>query len=82
MRRHPVAICKVRIIIHKSKVVKIMENSINDENSKQINDKLLDYAQELVMLNFIYEEGIVTKEELEKIRNDIMKSYGIKGRII
>ena len=82
MRRHPVASCKVRIIIHKAKVVKIMDNSINDNHSKQINDKLLDYAQELVMLNFIYEEGIVTKEELEKIRNDIMKSYGIKGRII
>lgn len=51
-------------------------------NKKQMNDKLLDYAQELVMLNFIYDQEVVTKKEMIRIRNNIMKSYGIKGRVI
>lgn len=51
-------------------------------NKKGVNYKLLDYVQELVMLNFIYEQKIISKEEMKKIRNDIKKSYGVKSGII
>ncbi len=59
-----------------------MSDIENTTEKKQVGDKLLDYVQELVMLNFVYEQELITKDEMYKIRNDIMKSYGIKGRII
>ena len=62
--------------------VEIMSDIENTTEKKQVGDKLLDYVQELVMLNFVYEQELITKDEMYKIRNDIMKSYGIKGRII
>jgi len=55
-----------------------------DEEQKKIekhrkeNKKLLDYCQELVMLNYLYDENLITKDEKIAIRRDIEKSYGMK----
>lgn len=55
-------------------------STISDK--KKVDGKLLDFVHELVMLNFVYEQKIVTEEERQMIRKELMRKYGIKGSII
>lgn len=48
------------------------------EKFRSENKKLLDYCQELMMLNYIYRKELITEREMLEIRSDIEKSYGMK----
>lgn len=55
-----------------------MEEPIISDKMSNINKKLFQYSQELVMLNYVYEQKLVTKDEMLSIKEAIMKSYGIQ----
>lgn len=42
------------------------------------NKKLMQYCQELVMLQFAYENKYLTKDEMLIVKSDIEKSYGMQ----
>lgn len=48
------------------------------EKFRSENKELLDYCQELMMLNYIYRKQLITEREMLEIRSDIEKSYGMK----
>ncbi len=49
---------------------------------KNDNNRLFDYSQELVMLNYLFELKMISKDEMTIIKQDIEKSYGITNSII
>ena len=53
------------------------EQIISDKMSN-INKKLFQYSQELVMLNYVYEQKLLSKDEMLSIKEEIMKSYGVQ----
>lgn len=44
--------------------------------AKDANKKMLQYCQELVMLQFAYNNKYLTKNEMLIVKSDIEKSYG------
>lgn len=46
--------------------------------AKDSNNKLMQYCQELVMLQFAYENKFLTKDEMLIVKSDIEKSYGMQ----
>ncbi len=52
---------------------------MNEEKEVKINKKLLDYSRELVMLNYVYERKLLTKEEMLIVKRKIEEDYGVKG---
>jgi len=55
-----------------------MDEQIISDKMSNINKKLFQYSQELVMLNYVYEQKLLTKDEMLSIKEAIMKSYGIQ----
>ncbi|GAB6108033.1 hypothetical protein [Fusibacter bizertensis] len=55
-----------------------MEEPIISDKMSNINKKLFQYSQELVMLNYVYEQKLLTKDEMLSIKEAIMKSYGVQ----
>ena len=55
-----------------------MEEPIISDKMSNINKKLFQYSLELVMLNYVYEQKLLTKEEMLSIKEAIMKSYGVQ----
>ena len=55
-----------------------MEEPIISDKMSNINKKLFQYSQELVMLNYVYEQKLLTKDEMLSIKEEIMKSYGVQ----
>lgn len=56
----------------------MIETIISDKVS-HINKNLFKYSHELVMLNYVYERKFLSKEEMLTVKQDIMKSYGVKN---
>jgi hypothetical protein len=56
-----------------------MIETIISDKVRHINKNLFKYSQELVMLNYVYERKFLTKEEMVVVKQDIMKSYGVKN---
>ncbi|MBN2797404.1 MAG: hypothetical protein JXR88_18485 [Clostridia bacterium] len=46
--------------------------------AKDTNSKLMQYCQELVMLQFAYDNKFLTKDEMLIVKSDIEKSYGMQ----
>lgn len=46
--------------------------------AKDANKKLMQYCQELVMLQFAYDNKYLTKDEMLIVKSDIEKSYGMQ----
>lgn len=46
--------------------------------AKDSNNKLMQYCQELVMLQFAYDNKFLTKDEMLIVKSDIEKSYGMQ----
>lgn len=46
--------------------------------AKDANEKLMQYCQELVMLQFAYDNKYLTKDEMLIVKSDIEKSYGMQ----
>ena len=55
-----------------------MEEPIISDKMSNINKKLFQYSQELVMLNYVYEQKLLSKDEMLSIKEAIMKSYGVQ----
>ena len=55
-----------------------MEEPIISDKMSNINKKLFQYSQELVMLSYVYEQKLLTKDEMLSIKEAIMKSYGVQ----
>lgn len=55
-----------------------MEETIISDKMSNINKKLFQYSQELVMLNYVYEQKLLSKDEMLSIKEEIMKSYGVQ----
>lgn len=55
-----------------------MEEPIVSDKMSNINKKLFQYSQELVMLNYVYEQKLLSKDEMLSIKEEIMKSYGVQ----
>ena len=55
-----------------------MEETIISDKMSNINKKLFQYSQELVMLNYVYEQKLLSKDEMLSIKEAIMKSYGVQ----
>lgn len=55
-----------------------MEEPIISDKMSNINKKLFQYSQELVMLNYVYEQKLLSKDEMLSIKEEIMKSYGVQ----
>lgn len=55
-----------------------MDESIVTDKMSNINKKLFQYSQELVMLNYVYEQKLLSKDEMLSIKEEIMKSYGVQ----
>ncbi len=51
------------------------------EEKETIESKVLDYCQELVMLNYLYEKKMLTKNEMLTIRRCIKKKYGMRNSL-
>jgi len=45
---------------------------------KSIDPKLINYGREMIMLSFLYEQKMLTKNEMQTLRREIMEDYGIK----
>ena len=58
--------------------LKLIKGKI-DASNKNIDNKLFDYSKELVMLNFLFERKLISKDEMIMIKQDIMKSYNMKN---
>lgn len=56
-------------------------NEENDGCNKGIDQKLMNYSRELVMLNHVYELKLITKNEMLTLKREIMEEYGIKGSL-
>jgi hypothetical protein len=54
----------------------MFEDIISDKAS-HMNKKLFKYSQELVMLNYVYERKLLSKDEMITVKRDIMQSYGV-----
>jgi hypothetical protein len=53
----------------------VVENDVlNKENEKV--KRVLNLSQELVMLNFLYEQKLITNEEMQSIKKEILRNYG------
>jgi hypothetical protein len=57
----------------------LLHKNIIKKNTLNIDNKIFDYSQELVMLNFLFEIELLSKEEMLTIKRDIMNSYNIKS---
>lgn len=55
-----------------------MEETIISDKMSNINKKLFQYSQELVMLNYVYEQKLLSKDEMLSIKKEIMKNYGVQ----
>lgn len=55
-----------------------MEETIISDKMSNINKKLFQYSQELVMLNYVFEQKLLSKDEMLSIKEEIMKSYGVQ----
>ncbi|MCA0385292.1 MAG: hypothetical protein LCH34_06790 [Firmicutes bacterium] len=55
-----------------------MEEPIISDKMSNINKKLFQYSQELVMLNYVYEQKLLSKDEMLSIKKEIMKNYGVQ----
>ena len=58
-----------------------MDEQIISDKMSNINKKLFQYSQELVMLNYAFECKFLTKEEMATVKQEIMKSYGVQSII-
>ncbi|VDN49303.1 protein of unknown function [Petrocella atlantisensis] len=47
------------------------------DKKKLMDQKMLDYCQELVILNYMYEQKMLTKEEMLAVKQTIKNSYNI-----
>lgn len=47
--------------------------------TKFCNQKLLDFCHELVIVNFLYEQKMLSKDEMLAVKQTIRKSYKQKG---
>lgn len=56
-----------------------MVSDINDGEKRKINSKLIDYGREMIMLNFLYEQKLLTKNEMMTLKREIMDDYGMKN---
>lgn len=54
-----------------------MTEKINS-TEKSIDSKLINYGREMIMLSFLYEQKMLTKNEMQTLRREIMEDYGIK----
>lgn len=59
--------------------LKLIKDKI-DASNKNIDNKLFDYSRELVMVNFLFERKLLSKDEMLMIKQDITKSYNM-GKI-
>ena len=48
-----------------------MEETIISDKMSNINKKLFQYSQELVMLNYVYEHKLLSKDEMLSIKEEI-----------
>ena len=55
-----------------------MDEQIISDKMSNINKNLFKYSQELVMLNYVFEQKLLSKDEMLSIKEEIMKSYGIQ----
>lgn len=55
-----------------------MNEKIDFKKISTTNKNILDYCQELVMLNHLFETKLLSKDEMLIIKRDIMNSYGVK----
>lgn len=58
-----------------------MDNEENIENKEYASKEIRDFCHELVLLNYIYERKMVTKDEMLAIRANISKRYGQSNHI-
>jgi hypothetical protein len=57
-----------------------MEDNRKVLEEKLRNSKLMKYCHELVMLNYLYAQQLISKDEMLIVRKDINKKYGMKDR--
>lgn len=55
-----------------------MNDEIISDKMNKINKNLFKYSQELVMLNYVYEQRLLSKDEMLVVKEEIMKSYGVQ----
>lgn len=55
-----------------------MEDNRKVLEEKLRNSKLMKYCHELVMLNYLYAQQLISKDEMLIVRKDINKKYGMK----
>lgn len=55
-----------------------MNDEIISDKMNKINKNLFKYSQELVMLNYAYEQRLLSKDEMLVVKEEIMKSYGVQ----
>jgi len=58
------------------------KSGANIELIKYGSKKIFDYSHELVMLNYLFESKLISKDEMLIIKRDIEKSYGISETMI
>lgn len=56
------------------------KKSYNKNTNK--NKEVLDYSQELVMLNYLHGLKLLSEDEMLCIKRDILKSYRVKESVI
>lgn len=55
-----------------------MMNSNKEKNKQNLIDhKILDYCQELVIVDYMYEQKMLSQEEMLAVKQTIKNSYGI-----
>ncbi len=50
-----------------------------DNAEEKIDPKLINYGREMIMLSFLYEQKLLTKNEMLTLSREIMEDYGVKG---
>ncbi len=50
-----------------------------DSAEEKIDPKLINYGREMIMLSFLYEKKLLTKNEMLTLSREIMEDYGVKG---
>jgi len=48
-------------------------------SEEKIDPKLINYGREMIMLSFLYEQELLTKNEMLTLSREIMEDYGVKG---
>jgi len=61
-------------------VVLLVENKLDDK--KMVDQNLLDFCHELVIVNFLYEQKLLSKDEMQAVKQTIRKSYKFKKNVI